>query len=497
MSNQSPSLDPPRVPVRGLIDGSIEVGNPPVGAAGTGLVATVGGIVAVDPVNHTSPYILVPGEPDEECLWGLRETLGDEVARAVAAVASGRVDGYHSVVYAVSPEWELVRHLGHLTWLAQYGAVDLAHPLITVERLTLSSQVASLLEPEWPAVADLVLWTDTIVEWAQRARSYHSPWPRHPTIAGLLMDALGALAEHVPATDQRLESVLHELDLAAAIVTMDLAHVDLEARPAWLQDVQPQPAHALGGPADQILNGTAAVDWLRVPFGSTVRSEGGVDWRIRPQDGGHVFTVVVKTPRSTPDFAVLATATIPLPRLPMLYATVYQGESRLPLVVADLTLRPETASWVGFQRVARPVVDRLGDPCGGAVEVDIHVQGASPPRRDRASQNRASARRWAARGLTALRLSSVAEGAARDTWRSTSQQALVQAAKGYAGVGDPEADLAAAQCRSMSDGLGGSAAPTRQFWREGPRLPIDTAAIVAPQHISAAEVWFALGSQQQ
>ena len=473
-------------------DGCVVIGNAPAAAAGIGLAPTRGGLVTVDPVDPGALSVLVPASPDDECLEVLAALLGEDAAAAVRHVAVTG-ESHTAVLVPSLPVREDVARLGVLQWATRHCAVGLAQPLLTVEQLTLSTRLASVMDPDWPGERDLRAWTGTIVEWARRARAIGSPWPRHPVVAALLQDALGALGETLPLADARLGDLDHERDLLAPLGALGLSHLGVDARPEWLTELRPHAAMAHRGSDSGQLDGTGAVDWARVPPGLTSRAEDAVSWRIRRHDEAYVLTVIVKAPAITPDLALLVTPTMPMPPMKIINASVYQGDWPLPLVVAGLDFRAEAGAWMGSQHVSAAVLERLSDHREGVVDVDVHEAGSVPPRRGRGPRQAAAAQRWAARGATTMRLAGIATGQARQAWRDTAVQAWSRAARVYAGLPDEVGGAQRAQCLAVLSTLGGDGTRTRPAWRRPDSDPVRaTASVDQSSPVSAAEVWFAL-----
>lgn len=473
-------------------DGCVVIGSPLAAAAGVGLVPTLGGLFTVDPVDPGAVSVLVPAAPDDECLHALSALLGDDVATSASRVAreGGSVAAVRVADLAARED---VSRLGVLQWVTTHSAVGLAQPLLTVEQLSYAARLAPVMDPDWPGERDLVAWTDTILEWARRARADHSPWPRHRAIQDLLQDALGILGEVLPLADPRLAQLGHERELLTAMHELGLSHVDASAHPDWLTELRPQAAATYGGTDGVALDGLGAVEWSRVPPGLTSRAENAVSWRIRRHDGAHVLTVVVKAPATTPDLALLVTPSMPMPPMKIINASVYQGNWPLPLMVAGLEFRAEAQSWLGSQHVAPAVLERLSNPREGEIEVDIHEAGAAPPRRGRALRQRAAGQRWAARGATAMRLAALTTGETHLGWRDTASQAWSRAASVYAGLPAEVGAAPRAQCRAALATLGDGGDRPRLTWRDRHTDPVESPARVdQASPVSAAEAWFAL-----
>ncbi|WP_157979614.1 hypothetical protein [Kribbella monticola] len=470
---------PDEIEVRTAPDGAVVIGPEPVGAAGLVFVALTDGVLVVDPMApHNVPQLRLTGEPAEatESLFGT----------AVAGRARG-VDVPAPELVA-SPERDALVRLGILRWLHERSPVSLDLPLVVVEQLALEAGLTELLDPEHHAPLAILDWVPALIEWSGRARGTDSDFRRTAEVAEVILDGLRTAELQLESGGRLHSDVVHEIELLTAISAWGLSGADPDGAWAVLDELRPQPADDLGHGDLPSWHGNGPVDWDRTPPRATARHEEAVSWSIR----GGALSVVVDLFPPAPHAAVLAAPAAAADRPGRLQATLYASSWPLPLASIDLELRAESGAWMGTHQLDPAVLQHISRVAETALFIDVHARGTRHRAPIGPAADRASAARWAARGLSALRLA--AAGRSRAGLLSTASQALTRAATFYSGLPDGVGGPEARQCRALAQWATGGGTPLN-VWRPNGSAEADTPPVFdpvgGPAGPSAAEVWYA------
>jgi hypothetical protein len=475
------------IEVRTEPDGTIVIGPEPVGAAGLVFIALTGSLLAVDPMSPHAPGQLRISDPAQ--LSAVEALYGTEVAAAVAAADEVPI----RLPLVESPDREALVRLGVLRWLADRCPVALDRPLLIVEENLLTVQLSALLDDEHNRTDALLDWAPAILEWAWLARRTGSEFQQADAVPALVVAALREIEAQLPADADRLEDLRHEAELLEAQAAFELPAVDVDAAWAVIGELSPQSAPVMGKDDALTHRGWGPVDWDRTPPTATSRTEDAVSWRLVPQAGGDLLTVVVKAFPPSPHAELLVVPdALSLPPT-ALQATLHLSSWPLPLAVVELLLRPENGALMGSHRLDPVIVEKIRNSEGSALSVEVQVRGVPRPPRTGADARRAAAVRWASRGLCSLRLASVAPPGVRDELTTTGTEALASAARRYSELPDGIGAAAAAQCTALIP----ATQEDRQYWTpEDVEVEVDLGPagrdpVEGSARATVAEIWYA------
>lgn len=355
------------------------VGEPPAGPAGVGIVAVPAAEIHVDPTAPDGPPYAVVHDVDE-AEHALSRVYGLPVADAFGRLADGE-----TAIAAVepTPDTTAFHTLGVLTWLAQWSPDLLPAGLLDLEAavtaLALDDAVADHLLRS--AEERLTRRADLAVTLSRRLRDGAAEPP--PGLPDLVATAVRELRGLLAPDDPYHDDVEHEAELPAALRTFGVGTVLDWAALAELPEVGARTlagAVHMGPEVDRGAELFDSVDWHQVPRGLLDSGEDTVRWSLR---NGPEVTVAVRAAAGAGHSERLGFR---------LYAT---GRP-LPLACGSLRRSPDGAEFVG----SAPVFG----PTSGPLVLDVH--DTLDPRPPRLGTNRltASAMRWAARGVTGLRL---------------------------------------------------------------------------------------------
>ncbi|MCD2187849.1 hypothetical protein [Actinomycetospora soli] len=428
-------------------DRTLRIGRPPAAPAGHCLVCLAGVDLLVDPTDPEGPPFLTVWEPTV-AEPALIELLGERSAQD----ALGLGPAERTVVVARRGELaDGVTRVAVLRWLGAASPDPIAEEVWRVETALAVLAVDEVMAPELVEQArqDLLASGPAVARWSAQARDRGAagPW------ADLVREAVpAALAEA-------------DLDDPDGAVAADLRHED-ELAPVAGEETAFRVPDDLSVLADRALplavhagaptagRRTASVDWRQVPRGLLDPGEDTVEWAVV----GNSLQVSARA----------AAAANPGGRLA--FRAYERGN---PLPVARGLLRLDGGTWVGEATLLADTP--RADPA--ALEIDVaDADRARRPRLGRAAR-RARAERWAARGVTALRLgaSGGARGALEESvrlYRALAGEAP-QARRGEArATAVLRATLAAEGRARMAEAVG-------RAWLS-PQLPVDDDDVAVP-----------------
>ena len=445
--------EPPRPALTVVRRGSGEVvlGTLPAAPAGVVTVPLPSATAYVDPTAPESLPAVVVGD-EMEAADALDALFGTEVARrAFAATEPGEL------VPALRTEAvdRLVRYALR-AWLWSTGTLPVDRRTLGVERALAADGVEDLLDPdaeEVPGVADLAPVAVALARTLARAGDDEA-WPG---LAGLVDDLLATVRGQLTVDDPMAEPVTHEAEVRAALERFGAASLDWDRWAALLETARPPTAiHAGPDSSAWPAEGVTGLDWAFVPAGVLDRGEDAVRWRTSAGRDGEVrVSVAVRAdpwPTASAGLARLVSeepgATAALARLsglepaPELRFRLYVPGFSLPVADGALARTPDGRSWRGEAEVPA----RMMAP--GPVQVLVHGAGRRARPRSRVQRTAAEAMRWAARGLSLLRVSLVAGSDPREGLRTGVREPWERARELYASVAEtdsPEAGLALRQ----------------------------------------------------
>lgn len=367
-------------------DGSLRIGREPAAPAGRVRLCLTGLDLLVDPTDPDGPPCLTVWDRSSAGP-ALVEMIGSEASRAVLALERGERAGV--VVHRGELGDGIVR-VGLLRWLGASSPDPLTDEVVGVEAALTTLEVGDVMDLDIVEQAreELLAAGPTVARWSSRARERGAPafWA---AFVGQAVSA--ALAEH----DMRNPD---------GPVAADLRHED-ELADAIGEDLGPRAPDDLSGLADRRLPvaqhagapqagpRTASVDWWQVPRGLLDPGEDTVEWAVLDR----AITVRARAARGA----------VPTGRLGF---RVYRRGAPLP--VAWGALRLEGDRWEGAAHLVA---------AADAAEIEIDIIDVIDTRRPRLGRSARTARaeRWAARGVTALRLGSAddARGALEESAR--------------------------------------------------------------------------------
>lgn len=399
-------------------DGTVSIGITSA-PAGVGFVPFNGVTLVVDPTDGAGVPTATVTEPQTAAPL-VASLFGDDVADALATTDA--VD----VPVADLPARALAVQAGYLDWLRTHRPLPLDAALVDLELAVLRGEITD--------DSDLELLADprrlaSLTEMARRVREN----PGLP-LAGELSDLFARAAVLVPRTetDPALASVNHEralLDAERQFGSSALTPSDL----AWLAEQRPVAAVHLG---THLHEGTSGLDWLRVPSAMLPAPENGVVFTIDFESGRVDVTVEA------------ARQAIPHPALPRVkdpqagaIASLRSFDWPLPLATAPLTADPATGGW----RATLTLTAEAAAMARSANELDLDVRSETVPwaAPNRRRVREATARRWAARGITSGRLAAAAASA---PLAEQARAAFAYAVRLWA----PSDPALASRCRSLA-----------------------------------------------
>lgn len=415
------------IPVRPGPAGTVLVGLRPPAPAGTGTVQLDGADVHVDPTAPDDPPFAVVHDAGAGA--ALAALYGGATADAVELVAGGGAPA--SVDAVQGPAAVPLRRLALAGWLERHSPDGLAVALLDAEAGAAAAELDDLLGgPELAEGRDRLLRSvPDLVRLAGRARDRDTPLPAGvvATVAAALRHALDLL----PPGDPLTADVEHEVALAEAtrVFTPDGRSPDWDALARLAELGTRVPADGRrSAPGD----GGArqdSVDWSQIPRGLLSTGEDTVTWRLL-DGGGRVTVSVPALPGVEGD--------------PSLAFRLQASASPLPIAIGPLRLDPGRERFGGTAPVH-------GTPAGELV-LDVHDPRTTRPALTGADRIAARAARWAARGVTALRLAgAAADGAAIDALDEAATQFDRVAASHPARAGRDRAQRQAARCRAVED----------------------------------------------
>lgn len=362
-------------------DDVVQIGPEPLGATYVAEVELPGVTVLFDPTSptpaaHARVYDVTDAQAVVELLFG-------------PAVANAVMDGTPATVPTeLSAEVVEVERLGWLTWLDRYRPIPLDDRLLGLER--------AIAHAELPDHEYEIDEPDNVAAVAALARHVREN-PGLP-LAGQLRGLVRTGLLHLPVFDSEQPLVTHERDLlqiddqwgGAALTSGDLA---------WLADqLTPTPAGHLGG--ESVLAGRASLDWRRVPRTLLPAAENTVSFEVT---AGRV-TIAIEPPLPTARHPALPALDQPSAQM---VASLRSSTWPLPLAEGPIEFDPVEGSW----RADFPIVPAAVELARQADVLDVDVRSRRlawlAPNQSRARES--AARRWAARGVTAQRLSTLHE----------------------------------------------------------------------------------------
>ncbi|MEU4191400.1 hypothetical protein AB0E69_05855 [Kribbella sp. NPDC026611] len=455
------------IEVRTEPDGAVVVGTGPVGAAGLVFIALDGGVLAVDPM---APF--GPGQLRVSHSAGPRAVEAVYGAAAAAAVArAARDQAPVRIPLRESPIRDNLIRLGVLRWLRDRCPVAIDRSLLIVEEQVLAARLADVLDAEPDA---LLAWAPAVLEWARACRRTESEVGRAAAVPHLVVDALAEIQARLAPDSLLLADVQLEAKVLRAWRTPERRAPDAAEVWAVIEELSPHGTQ-LARPDDGLtFCGRGPVDWDRTPATATSRAEDAVSWRIVPQSGRDLLTVVVEAFPQVPQVdALMIPQSLVTPSIE-LQAALYQREWPLPLAVVELTMRPENGALMGSARLEPAASARIRSTERPVLSVEVQPRGTPVPPRPGADARCAAAMRWASRGLSSLRLASIAPPGARDALRNAAADALAAAARRYSAMPDRSSTAAAAQCARLI------------------RTMVEREPWTGPARASAAELWYAV-----
>jgi hypothetical protein len=375
--------------------------------------------------------------------------LGD----GIGAIAGAASDGPTSAPSLRTDVSERISRHGMLQWLWTTGALPLDRSALALEAAVAADAVADILAPDLDATsrpADLLAVAPLALALARRLRSAgdEEAWPGLPS---LLDEALAALRRRLPVGDPLGPAIEHEAELRSAIRSLRLDRLDWTAWDDLLAAARPRAAEHAGSMRVLAGHGISSIDWAHVPPGVVDAAEGTVEWWLRPISEGRarlsIEVPAYRGPTATGGLARLLAddpdATKVLVRLrggqaPGLRFKVYSTTFPLPLVEASLEVSADGRRWLGSVEVSGRAL------ATGSIVVDVYGAGLRARPRRGAAAVTAEATRWAARGLSLLRLALAAPDRPRDGVRDPLERAR-QLFATVAEVGGVDAELATCQ----------------------------------------------------
>lgn len=363
------------------------VGESPAGPAGVGIVAVPAAEIHLDPTAPDGPpYAVVHDVHEAE--YALSRVYGRGVVEAAEQLDDGETA---LVAVEPTPDSAAFHTLGLLTWLRQWSPDLLPVGLLDVESAVTALALDNVVADHLRRAAEdrLARRADLAVALSRRLRDGAAGPP--PGLSDLVATSVRELRGLLAPDDPYHDDVEHEAELAGALERLGVGGVLDWAVLDWtaLAD-RPEVgvrtlvgAVTLGPPSRSADDGTErvdSVDWHQVPRGLLDSAEETVRWSLR--DGPEV-TVAVRA----------AVGAGPSERLAF---RLYAAGRPLPVACGPLRRSADSAEFTGRAPV-------LG-PTAGALVLDVHDTLETRPPRLGPNRVMAGAMRWAARGVTGLRL---------------------------------------------------------------------------------------------
>lgn len=376
---------------------AVLVGTPPAGPAGLGAVALTGSQLYVDPcAPDDPPYAVV--EDAAESSSALEAVYG----QALAATVAGAGDG--TVTVGLGPAHATVRTIGLVRWLDSHTPDLLPTALLDVQFGVAVADLGELADEFLQDEGEDRLRRHSGLVLAL-SRGLREPGSRLPGLTDLISGAVARLAHVLPADHPHQRELEHEDELAEALHVLGGAHLT----PDWTALLElPElggrellgAAHAGGPDAAPGVDRAASVDWHQVPRGLLDSAEGTVRWSVAGGDPRTV-RVAVRAAAGAPDSTRLA-------------FRVYAPDFPIPVAVGTLRRSADRSEFTGDAVLVMPTA--------GPLTVDVHDALDTRPPRLGPDAVLARGTRWAARGVTALRLGGSAP-AALDAARGALEEA--------------------------------------------------------------------------
>jgi len=499
-------VSPPtnEITLRRASDGSIVVGADIVAPAGVAAMPVRGGTLLVDPMNPSERFQLrIPGGGDED-IEAVSALCGDRVAAAIATL--GREE--RSVRFTPTEALLKLTHLAMLNWLDETTPLPLDPRLLTVEGLALEAELVDLVVADKGVEDRLIEWLPTLVQWGRASQVPSLFLAQVPPFVVMVRRALSqgrATAESGRYAAQLREQGLRLLEID--VLAQSLGAIEVESSAGThpglgngarseLSQLRPSRSATKVRRAPY-LEGVACVDWGRVPRGVVGRGEDCTTWRICSLPAPLVSIVAAVAP-ADPSCAVLDTVDMGERHRrepPPLRARVFQSGWATPLAVVDLALRSETAAWLGAAPLRPQVTQRLADLAPHQLVVDVVPPGLHPAPSVGVDGSVAAATRWAARGLSAVRVAAAYPSGQWAELRAGAVSAFEVAGQMFRGSSSGRHQAAAEQCeqaaRCVSRGLADGSRAVRSA-RSGLAGGKDgSTAIDLGPRASVAEAWYA------
>lgn len=460
MSEQiGPAGPAPELTIRRRPDGDVVIGPIPAAPAGVVAIALPGAMAYLDPTAVDAPPAVVVAD-DEEA----REVVDSLLGEGVGALVGAASEDPTAAPSVRTEQAERISRHGILQWLWTTGALPLDRSALALESAVAADAVADVSAPDLDVSgrpADLVTMAPLALALARMLRSAGDgeAWPGLPS---LLDEALAALRRRMPIDHPLGPEIEHEAELRSALRALRVDRLDWTAWDDLLAAARPRAAEHAGSSPVVAGHGFSTIDWAHVPPGVVDAAEGTVEWWLRPVSADRVRLSIevpaYRGPTATGGLARLLAddhaATDVLVRLrtgdpaPGLRFKVYSLAFPLPLVETSLELSPDGRSWLGSAEVSGRALGTAG------IVVDVYGAGLrTRPRRGIAGVT-AEATRWAARGLSLLRLALAAPGRPRDGVRDPLERAR-QLYATVAETGGQDAELATrqqARCLALTIG---------------------------------------------
>lgn len=446
--------------------GIVSIGRERHAPAGAATVSLLGCLITVDPCTPEQPPHCLVSDADTA-----REVLeilyGPDVAQRVATV-DDRPGRDEQVRYAPGAEMRTVMRLAETRWLRSNSPLPLDQRLLELEEFVLLGRIGELLDPLDEQ------WLDTLADYGEDLlRMADLDMLQPDGLADVVGDGLELLANHLPVSSQLRIAVAQRIATwqpsrrsAHIASTLDTGRLSRGLAPVGA-------LHA--GAESSLFVGSATVDWGDVPLGATSRSENNVQWTLVIVDDRAVVSVGVEGPEPVKSHPALA----PLPQhAEPLSFDVLLPQWPLPVSTGQLSSNGKDDSWTGRIQLspsARAEVEAALNR-RDTIGVRVHAGAIWPP----APPLEAQAQRFAARGVSLLRLNAVQP---ETSFRESAAASLRRAESLWRAQGFDEA---AQVCGTLA----GQAAPRppRQVWGQ-PAAEEETQPL--PQFpTSVSEHWF-------
>lgn len=478
-------------------DDTIMIGPALLAPAGVALVALPGATLVVDPMDPSRRWQVRVTGTTAGAQPLVAALVGDEAAQALPGADEHGVQ----VPVAHSVERDELALRAVLGWLDAMSPLPLDPRLLALQALVLETEHADLLALEEATEDRYADWLPTLLQWARRSHPADSILGRVPTLLSLLSEALHAALALLESGPQavvsetrraQLAQARHEAELLGQRERLGLTHLDADAALAALTSLRPHPAMALGPGPQRQTKGVSPLDWARVPRGVLATGEEAISWQVSLEPTPQL-TVVVAASASDPSCAALDTAGHPASGTPPLQATLVHPDWPIPLAVVELVPRAEAAAWLGSGLLGPQAVERILQLGADTLVVDVHVAGHARRPRLGADGWLAAATRWAARGLSGVRLAAAYPAQQRADLQASAAGAFTTASRLFRAAGTRweasawSCELAAGQLTGAEGERDGA-----RIWRptgipDGVREPV----LDLTPRVSVAESWYA------